>query len=214
MTEADRAVEETVRHRLAQERPGDAVLGEEYGEVGTGNRRWLIDPIDATKNFVRGVPVWATLIALECDGTVEVGVVSAPALDRRWWAVRGRGAFANGESIRVSEVRELRDAHVGYDDIPDLEAHGLGDRFLDLARACWRTRAFGDFWQHVLVAEGALDVAVEAEVAPWDIAPLIVIVEEAGGRLTDLLGRARIDGGSVITSNGHVHDAALGALAR
>lgn len=214
VTQADRDVEAAIRARLDEERPGDAVLGEEQGETGSGGRRWLVDPVDATKNFVRGVPVWATLLALERDGAVEVGVVSAPALGRRWWAARGEGAFVDGEPIEVSAVRDLADAHVGYDDVPEFERHGLGEQFLALARRCWRTRAFGDFWQHVLVAEGALDVAIEAAVAPWDIGPLIVIVEEAGGRLTDLSGQARIDGGSVVTTNGLLHDAVLDAMAR
>ena len=214
VTESDREVEETLRERIGAERPGDAVLGEEYGATGGGDRRWLLDPIDATKNFVRGVPVWATLIALERSGSVDVGVVSAPALGRRWWAARGGGAFANGDRIAVSDVRVLADAHVGYDDIPAFEDHGMGEQFLDLARRCWRTRGFGDFWQHVLVAEGALDAALEPSVAPWDIAALIVILEEAGGCLTDLSGSARIDGGSVVTSNGLVLDAVLEAVGR
>lgn len=212
VTDADREVETRIRSRLAGERPEDGVLGEEFGEAAGGERRWLVDPIDATKNFVRGVPVWATLLALERNGAVEVGVVSAPALRRRWWAVRGGGAFADGDAIHVSSVRELDAAHLGYDDVPDLERHGLGERFLALARRCWRTRGFGDFWQHVLVAEGALDVAIEPAVAPWDLGPLIVIVEEAGGRLTDLSGRARIDGGSVVTTNGLLHDDVLEAM--
>jgi len=202
-------VEQALRDRIAAERPDDAVLGEEFGAAGGGERRWLLDPIDATKNFVRGIPVWATLIALERDGFVDVGVVSAPALGRRWWAVRGGGAFADGDRISVSGVRDLSDAHLGYDDVPAFEHHGMGEQFLALARRCRRTRGFGDFWQHVLVAEGALEIAVEPAVAPWDLGPLIVIVEEAGGRLTDLSGRARIDGGSVVTSNGLLHDAVL-----
>lgn len=212
VTEADRAVEQALRERIAEVHPSDAVLGEEYGEAGEGSRRWLVDPIDATKNFVRGLPVWATLIALERGGRVDVGVVSAPALGRRWWAVRGGGAFANGEPIRVSDVARIEDAHVSYNDLPTIESFGFGERFLDLARRVWRTRAFGDFWHHVLVAEGALDVAFEPVVAPWDLGPLIVIVEEAGGRLTDLFGAARVDGGSVLVTNGKLHDEVLEAL--
>lgn len=213
VTEADRAVEEALRARIGADRPDDAVLGEEFGAAGGGERRWLLDPIDATKNFVRGVPVWATLIALERNGSVDVGVVSAPAMGCRWWAARGGGAFVNGEPIEVSAVRDLADAHLGYDDVPAFEDHAMSEQFLALARRCWRTRGFGDFWQHVLVAEGALDAAIEPSVAPWDLGALIVIVEEAGGRLTDLSGRARIDGGSVVTSNGLVHDAVLEAMA-
>ncbi len=212
VSEADRGVEEMIRSALAEVRPDDAVLGEEYGSSGDGDRRWVIDPIDGTKNFVRGVPAWATLIGLEVGGTVEVGVVSAPALGRRWWARRGGGAFANGEPIRVSAVSTIEDAHVGYDDIPVMEEHGLADRFLALARRCWRSRGFGDFWTHVLVAEGALDIAVEPIVAPWDLGPLPVILEEAGGRFTDLSGAVRIDGGNALSTNGLLHDLALEAL--
>lgn len=212
MTEADRGVEEMIRSALAELRPDDAVLGEEYGTSGDGDRRWVIDPIDGTKNFVRGVPAWATLIGLEVGGTVDVGVVSAPALGRRWWARRGSGAFANGDPIRVSGVSTIADAHVGYDDIPVMEEYGLAERFLELARRCWRSRGFGDFWTHVLVAEGALDIAVEPIVAPWDLGPLPVILEEAGGRFTDLSGNVRIDGGNALSTNGLLHDLALEAL--
>lgn len=212
MTEADRGVEEMIRSALAELRPDDAVLGEEYGTSGDGDRRWVIDPIDGTKNFVRGVPAWATLIGLEVGGTVDVGVVSAPALGRRWWARRGSGAFANGDPIRVSGVSTIAEAHVGYDDIPVMEEYGLAERFLELARRCWRSRGFGDFWTHVLVAEGALDIAVEPIVAPWDLGPLPVILEEAGGRFTDLSGNVRIDGGNALSTNGLLHDLALEAL--
>jgi len=212
VTEADRGVEEMIRSALAELRPDDAVLGEEYGTSGDGDRRWVIDPIDGTKNFVRGVPAWATLIGLEVGGTVDVGVVSAPALGRRWWARRGSGAFANGDPIRVSGVSTIADAHVGYDDIPVMEEYGLAERFLELARRCWRSRGFGDFWTHVLVAEGALDIAVEPIVAPWDLGPLPVILEEAGGRFTDLSGNVRIDGGNALSTNGLLHDLALEAL--
>lgn len=216
VTEADRAVERAVRERLARDRPDDAILGEELGmsEVGAGSRRrWIVDPIDGTKGYVRGLPVWATLLALEVDGVVHVGVVSAPALRHRWWAVRGGGAFVDGEPIRVSRVHALEDAHLSYDGIADFDACGLSDRFLALARRCWRTRAFGDFWSHVLVAEGAVDVSVEPEgLSPWDVAPLVVIVEEAGGRLTDLQGVTRIDGGAAVATNGRLHDDVLDAI--
>jgi len=215
VTEADRAVEQVVRDRVARYRPGDAVLGEELGsDDGQGSgRRWIIDPIDGTKGYVRGLPVWATLVALEVDGRVRVGVVSAPALRRRWWAVRGGGAFLNGEPIHVSQVGALEHAQLSYDGIADFDECGLTDRFLALARRCWRTRAFGDFWSHVLVAEGAVDISVEpCGLSPWDVAPLVVIVEEAGGRLTDLHGVARIDGGAAVATNGRLHDDVLRAL--
>jgi histidinol-phosphatase len=212
VTEADRGVEQAVRERLAVTCPDDAILGEEFGSTGSGARRWIIDPIDGTKNFVRGVPVWASLLALEVDGTIAVGVVSAPALGRRWWAARGSGAFGDGERIQVSAVAELGDAHLSYDSVPSFASRGLEAQFLALERRCWRGRGFGDFWSHVLVAEGACDIAVEPEVALWDLAPLQVIVEEAGGRFTDLAGVARPDGGSAVSTNGLLHEDVLAAL--
>jgi histidinol-phosphatase len=197
------------------------VLGEELGSHAgaDGAATWVLDPIDGTKNFVRGIPVWATCIALQRDGEPVVGVVSAPALGRRWWAGQGEGAFAGdglagGRPIRVSAVADLADAQLGYDSVPGFEAHGLGERFLGLARRCWRTRGLGDFWSHVLVAEGAIDVAVEPEVSIWDVAAVQVIVEEAGGRFTDLGGTARPDGGSAVSTNGLLHDEVLAALGR
>ena len=212
VTEADRAVEQTLRKRIAEERPGHGVVGEELGAEGGGNARWIIDPIDGTKNYVRGIPVFATLIALERDGALILGVVSAPAIHRRWWAARGEGAFADGRPIRVSRVTDLADAVLAYASLGSWEQHGLGDQFMALARSCWRTRGFGDFWCHMLVAEGAADLAAEPEVALWDLAAVQVIVEEAGGRLTDLGGTARPDGGSVVTTNALLHDRVLAAL--
>jgi histidinol-phosphatase len=216
VSDADLAVEERIRTTLASARAGDAVLGEEGGVTGAGPRQWVVDPIDGTKNFVRGVPVWASLIALRIDGRVDVGVVSAPALGRRWWAARGHGAWAGSlaapEPIRVSEVSRLADAHLSYSSLTGWEGQGRLDGLLDLSRQCWRTRAFGDFWSHVLVAEGAVDASFEPEVSLWDLAPLQVIVEEAGGRFTDLTGVARPDGGSCICSNGLLHDEVLTGL--
>jgi histidinol-phosphatase len=215
VSDADRAVEQQLRRLLASSRPADAVLGEEYGVDGEGPRRWVVDPIDGTKNFVRGVPVWATLIALQVDEQVTVGVVSAPALGRRWWAGRGLGAHAGASSreataLRVSAVASLDDAVLSYSGLGGWDGSG----FLDLTRRVWRTRAFGDFWSHVLVAEGAVDVSCEPEVSLWDLAALQVVVEEAGGRFTDLGGSARADGGSVVCSNGVLHDETLAVLAR
>jgi histidinol-phosphatase len=214
VTEADRAVEEALRERIAAERPGDAVVGEEFGSSGDASRRWYLDPIDGTKNFVRGVPVFASLIALQQDAQIVVGVCSAPALRMRWWAARGGGAFADGRRIGVSHVDALGDAMLSYDSVPGFDGEDLGEQFVALARRCARTRGFGDFWSHVLVAEGAVDAAVEPVVSPWDLAPLQVIVEEAGGRFTDLGGNARIDGGSAVSSNGLLHDDVLAALRR
>jgi histidinol-phosphatase len=224
VTEADRAVERMVRDRLAGHRPADAVLGEEFGARPPGGaqdpnqpRRWIVDPVDGTKNFVRGVPVWATLLALEEHGRLTVGVVSAPALRRRWWAWSGGGAWTStaGGALRrcrVSRVGELADAHLSYSSLSGWEVRGSLAGFLELCRKAWRTRAFGDFLSHVLVAEGAVDAAFEPEVSLWDLAALQVIVEEAGGRLTDLDGNPHADGGSVLTSNGLLHEAVLAHL--
>jgi histidinol-phosphatase len=213
VSNADREVENVLRAMVGRDRPGDAVLGEEYGVTGDAARRWVLDPVDGTKNYVRGVPVWATLVALQVDHAVTVGVVSAPALGHRWWAARGAGAFRDGEPMHVSRVRTLADAHFAYSSLPGWEAQGRLNGFLDLTRKCWRTRGFGDFWSHVLVAEGAVDVAAEPEVSLWDLAALQVVVEEAGGRFTDLAGNPTPDGGSAVSSNGLLHDAALRLLA-
>jgi len=214
VSEADLAVEAALRRRLGEARPGHAVLGEEEGDdPGAGREwQWLLDPIDGTKNYVRGVPVWATLIALKHHGRTVVGVVSAPALGRRWWAASGEGAFADGSPIRVSAVDSLGDAMLSYASLSGWEERGLGEAFTGLARRCWRTRALGDFWSHVLVAEGSVDLAVEPEVSLWDLAPLKLIVEEAGGRFTDLAGTPTDDGGSAVSSNGVLHDEVLAAL--
>ena len=213
VTEADRTVEQAIRAGIARARPDHGILGEEFAEVGgQGGWRWILDPIDGTKNYVRGIPVWATCIALQHHDEVVVGVVSAPALGRRWWAARGQGAFADGQPIRVSAVADLADAQLSYDSVMSFEAYGLGEQFLGLARRCWRSRGLGDFWSHVLVAEGAVDVAAEPEVSLWDVAAVQVIVEEAGGRFTDLGGAARPDGGSAVSTNGLLHDEVLAAL--
>lgn len=215
VTDADRAVEQALRDALAAERPDDAVVGEEYGTSGSGSRRWVIDPIDGTKNFVRGVPVWATLIALMIDDEPVVGVVSAPALGRRWWAARGAGAwvqFGAGEPRRcqVSAVSSLDDASLSYSNLA-----GWGPRLeqlLSLERTVWRSRAFGDFWAHMLLAEGGVDISTEPEVSLWDLAAVAVIVTEAGGVFTDLAGRPGPAGGSALAANPLLHAAALAEL--
>ena len=209
VSEADRAAEEAIRERLAADRPDDAVCGEEYGETPGGGRRWIIDPIDGTKNYVRGIPVWATLIALEVRSEIVVGVVSAPAIAHRWWGAAGLGAYRNGDEITVSAVGSLADAQLSYNAWRAADEVGLGSRMRELERSCWRVRGFGDFLSHMLVAEGAADLSVEPIAEVWDLAPLKVIVEEAGGRLTSLEGDARIDGGSALASNGLLHEAAL-----
>ena len=218
VSDADRSVEAQIREIVAGLRPGDAVLGEEYGETGGGARRWIVDPIDGTKNFVRGVPVWATLIALEVDDDVTVGVVSAPALGRRWWAARGTGAWTGTENaarrLSVSSVGALSDAFLSYASIGGWDEIGRSAQFESLLANVWRTRAFGDFWSHMLVAEGAVDLACEPEVSVWDLAALSVIVEEAGGRFSDLDGVRGSRGGTVLTTNGALHDEALATLRR
>lgn len=212
VSEADEETERVLRDLLARQRPEDGVLGEEYGRTGTAARRWIIDPIDGTRNYVRGVPVFGTLIALEDQGHVTVGAVSAPALGRRWWARRGDGAFVNGSRLRVSSVSTLKEAFIGYDSITDFKPSQAESRFVDLLHACDRSRGFGDFWAHMLVAEGAIDIALEPKVATWDLAPIQVIVEEAGGRFTSFSGEARPDGGSGLSTNGALHEAVLGYL--
>lgn len=214
VTEADRGAEELLRERLAGARPDDAVVGEEFGEVGGGSRRWILDPIDGTKSYARGIPIWATLIALELDGRMQVGVASAPALGRRWWAARDGGAYANGERIHVSGVASVEDALLCYTSSPSFDDHGLGEQFRALAARCWAARGFADFWGHMLVAEGSADISVEPVMNLWDNAPLQVIVEEAGGRFTDLDGAPRADGGNALSTNGLLHDEALVALRR
>jgi histidinol-phosphatase len=211
VSEADEAVERAIRERLARERPDDGIVGEEFGS-SPGQRRWIIDPIDATKNYIRGIPVFATLIALEERSRITVGVVSSPAMSLRWWASRGEGAFRNGSRIHVSTVAAIDEAHLSYDSITDFDMHGLAAPFLALARRCTRTRAFGDFWSYMLVAEGAIDIAIEPQVALWDMAPISIIVEEAGGRFTDLRGIPRPDGGSGVGTNRLLHAAVLAAL--
>jgi histidinol-phosphatase len=210
---ADTAVERAIRERLARARPADAVIGEEFGAEGVSERRWVIDPVDGTKNYVRGVPVWATLIALQVAGVGQLGVVSAPALHRRWWASRGAGAYADGRPIRVSRVARLADAHLTYSSLSGWEKQGRLAGLLELAADVWRTRAFGDFWSYMLVAEGAADIAAEPEVSVWDLAPLQVIVEEAGGRFTDLAGTETVEGGSAVSTNGLLHAEVLRLLA-
>jgi histidinol-phosphatase len=205
VTEVDRAVEVKLRRLIGEARPDDAILGEEYGIEGDSARRWILDPIDGTKNYSRGIPVWATLIALEVDGRVRAGVVSAPSLSRRWWAERGGGAFAGTERLQVSAVERVEDAVLSFP---------LDRQLPPMAGHAWHVRGIGDFWAHMLVAEGAVDGALDATgVGVWDLAAVQVIVEEAGGRFTDARGEPRIDSGTAVTSNGLLHDDLLAAFA-
>jgi histidinol-phosphatase len=217
VTEADQAVERRLRERLSTY-PGHVVLGEEFGfdpGDGTAEYRWIIDPIDGTKSYVRGVPIWATLIGVERAGELVVGVASAPALGMRWWAGRGLGAFRNGDPIRVSSVAALADAQISFawDTEERFHAEGIGEKLVALSHRCWRTRGIGDFWQHLLVAEGSFDIAIDPIVGVWDIAALIPILEEAGGRWSGVGGDTGIEAGSFVCTNGRLHDATLESLA-
>jgi histidinol-phosphatase len=221
VSDADKAAEDLVRSVLGRARPRDAVMGEEHGTTGHGPRRWVIDPIDGTKNYVRGVPVWASLIALlelgpEGEQPV-VGIVSAPALGRRWWAAKGSGAYsgrslARATRLRVSEVSRLGDASFSYSSLGGWEERGKLDAFLELSRACWRTRAYGDFWSYMMVAEGAVDIAAEPELSLWDMAAPCVVVTEAGGRFTGLDGVPGVHSGNAAASNGRLHEELLRRL--
>lgn len=219
VTEADRAVESALRELLATHRPDDGILGEEFGVSGAdADRCWVLDPIDGTKNYVRGVPVWATLIGLMDGSDVIVGVVSAPAMARRWWAARGAGAFTidpgSGipRALKVSAVRSLADASFSYSDARGWAERGAGPGLQTLLETTWRQRAYGDFWSHMLVAEGAIDVAAEPDLQSYDMAALIPIVVEAGGRFTSYGGGDSLVEGSALSSNGLVHDDVLALL--
>ena len=234
VTDADRAVETAIREALATHRQTDGLVGEEFGsDKGTSGRYWVIDPIDGTKNFMRGVPTWATLIALvsvDASGFEEVvvGIASAPALARRWSATKGHGAFvrfnagnlddlsedldsvSQEKKISVSKVAQLSDASISYSDFI-----GWGDRlepFQKMLAHAWRTRGIGDFWSHMLVAEGAVDVAIEPSLAVWDMAALDIIVREAGGTFTNTAGQSGPFGGSGVSSNGVLHNAVINGL--
>jgi len=211
VSDADTATEEALRRTLSRARPRDAFQGEEGGTTGWGPRRWVIDPIDGTKNYVRGVPVWATLIALLVEDQVVAGVVSAPAIGRRWWASKDGGAWTgkslmSAQPCRVSDVSRLDDASLSYSSLHGWADVGRYDDFIALTRRCWRTRAYGDFWSYMLVAEGAVDIATEPQLAQHDMAALTVIVEEAGGRFTGLDGRPGPHSGNALATNGRLHD--------
>jgi histidinol-phosphatase len=222
VSDADTDVEKALRATLVRTRPRDGVFGEEYGATdapaGPGQRRWVIDPIDGTKNYIRGVPIWATLIALMDGDQAVVGLVSAPALGRRWWAARGHGAYAGRHTaaatpIQVSGVRRLADASFCYSSLTGWEETGRLPAMLEMMRRTWRSRAYGDFYGYMLVAEGAVDIMVEPELSLWDVAALVPIVTEAGGTFTDLSGQAGPAGGSAIATNGALHADVLDRLA-
>jgi histidinol-phosphatase len=211
-------VERAIRAAIAAERPDDGILGEEYGTEGDAVRQWIVDPIDGTANYLRGVPVWGTLIALAVDGEPVVGVVSSPALGRRWWAASGSGAWVSeaGDEprrLRVSGVSDLEHASISFQSIAQWDEAGYLDRLIALTRSVWRDRAYGDMWSYMLLAEGLLDAVGEFGVKTYDLAALIPIVEEAGGRFTAVDGQAGPGNGSSLASNGHLHPALLEALA-
>ncbi len=213
VTDADKATEEAIRTILKVERPDDGVVGEEFGETkSTSSRYWVIDPIDGTKNFMRAVPTWATLIALVDDGEVVVGVASAPALCRRWYAAQGEGShviFSGGapRKISVSKISDVEDASITYSDFAGW--NGKRPAFTALIDQAWRSRGFGDFWSHMLVAEGSAEVAAEPVLALWDMAALDIIVREAGGRFTSLTGQPGPHHGSALSTNGVLHQQVL-----
>ena len=224
VTDADRAAEQAIRRLLADERPDDAVYGEEFGSSGTGTRRWVIDPIDGTKNFVRRVPVWATLIALEIDGEPVLGVISAPAMTRRWHAASGLGAYVTEpgatagttatRQIKVSSVSELSDSSLAYASLNGWKEAGKLEGFLELLDTAWRTRGYGDFLSYALLAEGAVDAAFEPELELYDMAALVPVVREAGGRFTSVAGEEGCHGGNALATNGKLHEAILPYLNR
>jgi histidinol-phosphatase len=217
VTDADKAVEAALKGILASERPTDALIGEEYGNTGDSNRTWIIDPIDGTANYMRGVPVWASLIALAVDGKPVVGVVSAPALGRRWWAAPESGAHTSDidgsvRPLAVSGIGDLEHASLSYNNLQLWDASGRMQQLLELSRKIWRTRAYGDFYSYMLLAEGALDVVAEHDLKIYDIAALVPIVEQAGGRFSDLDGELNAESSSVLATNGRLHAAVQSAL--
>ena len=215
VSDADRAAEQLIRTQLGRSRSRDAIVGEEYGTTGHSDRRWIVDPIDGTKNFVRGVPVWATLIALAEGDEIVMGVVSAPALNRRWWAAKGTGAWtgrslANASRLQVSKVADKADASISYASLGGWRDLGLRDNGMELTDQVWRTRGYGDFWSYMLVAEGTVDAAMEPELELYDMAALVPIVTEAGGTFTSLDGKTQGPWGpNAIASNGLLHEAMI-----
>ena len=220
VTDADQAVERAIRTALAERRPSDGILGEEFGTEGTGARQWIIDPIDGTAGFLRGIPIWGTLIALAVDGVPVVGMVSSPALGKRWWARSGGGAWMTDERtpgadpvrLRVSGVARLDDASLSYNSIQQWDQTGHLDELVALSRQVWRTRAYGDMWSYMLLAEGLLDIVAEYDLQPYDLAALAPIVQEAGGRFTSADGRPGPWHGSALATNGLLHEPTLQAL--
>jgi histidinol-phosphatase len=206
VSEADRAAEEAVRAHVLASGRGESVFGEEFGDDG-GDDKWIVDPIDGTKSYVRGIPVWATLLALQRAGVVELGLVSAPALGRRWWAVRGEGAYGNGERLQVSTIARIEDCVVST-----TSARSMPGGWRTITQRAWSDRSLGDFWQYCLVAEGSVDLASDSVVHVWDYAPVQILVEEAGGHCSTFAGSAPEELGSFLATNGTLHDEAVALL--
>jgi len=223
VTEADREVERVLRAKITERFPGHGLVGEEYGEAeaGPGGERWYVDPIDGTHNFMRGLPLFATLLAVECDREIQAGVISASALGQRWYATRGGGAWTIGgptnplgpRRLRVSPISRLDDAQVLYRSLGDMSHSRMAPGFQRLVRAAWRERGFGDFWGYTLVADGVAEAMMEPDLHPWDLAVPWILVEEAGGRITDFDGRRSFDRGEGFATNGLLHDTVRSVLA-
>lgn len=214
VTQADREAERAIRTILGRATPGAGFLGEEFGEEGSPSYRWIIDPIDGTKNFVRHIPIWAVLIALEENGEVTTGVVHNPVTGELFWARKGEGAWANGERLRVSTCAVMKDAMLMHSSLNLIRSLGYWDGFVGLVDATARQRGFGDYYGYCLVAAGKGEIYAEADLKPWDAAPMKILIEEAGGRLTDFEGKPDIYTGTVLATNGLLHDAALRLLRR
>ena len=219
VTIADQGIEREIRTRIEARYPDHGLFGEEYGTVeGAAPTRWFIDPIDGTHNYIRGVPLFGTLLAVEHEGEIQVGVISAPALRERWYAYRGGGAWSRGldgeRRIRVSRVASIEDAQILYGSRRENVASGVMPGFDALIEEAWRARGFGDFWGYTLLAEGAAEAMLETLMKPWDLAAPQIVIEEAGGRVTDAFGARRIDATSFVATNGLLHEEILGRLAR
>jgi histidinol-phosphatase len=220
VSDADKSVEEELRKLITNYSKNDSIIGEEFGKQGSSNREWILDPIDGTKNFVRGVPFWGTLIGLRVDGVMQVGMVSAPALGRRWFGATGAGAFLRTQTnsfkserkLQVSQVSKIEDAYLGYSSQDRWAQKNQEDEFEKLLKKVWRARGFGDFIIHMMVAEGSLDFSLEPSLAIWDMAALIPIIKEAGGQVTSITGGDALEEKSLVSSNGLLHSEIIKTL--